>query len=63
MERLMKDIPKQLHSGNRELQRARGFFILMFLLRGMPFVDLAYLKKHDIDGNVLTYRRRKQAEC
>ena len=25
----------------------------------MPFVDLAYLKKHDIDGNVLTYRRRK----
>ncbi|KAA4638324.1 tyrosine-type recombinase/integrase, partial [Bacteroides ovatus] len=59
MERLMKDIPKQLHSGNRELQRARGFFILMFLLRGMPFVDLAYLKKHDIDGNVLTYRRRK----
>lgn len=25
MERLMKDIPKQLHSGNRELQRARGF--------------------------------------
>lgn len=44
MERLMKDIPKQLHSGNRELQRARGFFILMFLLRGMPFVDLAYLK-------------------
>lgn len=59
MERLMKDLPKQLHSGNRELQRARGFFILMFLLRGMPFVDLAYLKKHDIDGNVLTYRRRK----
>ena len=59
MERLMKDIPKQLHSGNRELQRARGFFILMFLLRGMPFVDLAYLKKHDIDGNVLTYRRGK----
>ena len=59
MERLMKDLPKQMHSGNRELQRARGFFLLMFLLRGMPFVDLAYLKKHDIDGNVLTYRRRK----
>ncbi len=25
MERLMKDLPKQLHSGNRELQRTRGF--------------------------------------
>lgn len=27
--------------------------------RGIPFVDLAYLKKRDIEGNVLTYRRRK----
>ena len=25
----------------------------------MPFVDLAYLKKQDMVGNVLTYRRRK----
>ena len=31
----------------------------MFMLRGIPFVDLAYLKKRDIEGNVLTYRRRK----
>ena len=31
----------------------------MFLLRGIPFVDLAYLKKHDMDGNTITYRRRK----
>ena len=44
MERLMKDIPKQLHSGNRELQRARGFFINV-LLRGMPFVDLCLSEK------------------
>lgn len=59
MERLMKEFPKALSAGNNELQRTRGFFLLMFLLRGIPFVDLAYLKKHDIDGNVLTYRRRK----
>lgn len=31
----------------------------MFMLRGIPFVDLAYLKKRDIEGNILTYRRRK----
>ena len=59
MERLMKELPKQLCQDNKELQRTRGLFFLMFLLRGIPFVDLAYLKKHDIDGNVMTYRRRK----
>ena len=44
----------------QELQRTRGLFFLMFLLRGIPFVDLAYLKKHDIDGNVIdVYKRQK----
>ena len=28
-------------------------------LRGMPFVDLAYLRKSDLRDNVITYRRRK----
>ena len=59
MERLMKELPKQIHQGREELQRTRAYFFLMFMLRGMPFVDLAYLKKQDIVGNVLTYRRRK----
>lgn len=39
--------------------RAQELFILMFLLRGLPFVDLAYLRKSDLHGNVITYRRRK----
>ena len=41
------------------LRRAQEFFILMFLLRGIPFVDLAYLRKSDLRDNVITYRRRK----
>lgn len=41
------------------LRRAQELFMLMFLLRGLPFVDLAYLRKSDLRGNVLTYRRRK----
>lgn len=41
------------------LQRARMFFSLMFLLRGIPFVDLVYLRKTDIKENILSYRRRK----
>lgn len=57
MELLMEELPQQSH--RMELQRAHAFFLLMFMLRGMPFVDLAYLKKCDIEGNVLTYRRKK----
>lgn len=41
------------------LRRAHELFILMFLLRGLPFVDLAYLRKSDLRDNVITYRRRK----
>lgn len=42
-----------------ELQTTKNIFALMFLLRGIPFVDLAYLRKADIQGNTLKYRRRK----
>lgn len=41
------------------LRRTQELFTLMFLLRGLPFVDLAYLRKSDLHGNVITYRRRK----
>jgi hypothetical protein len=34
----------------------------MFSLRGMPFVDLAYLRKSDLRDNVITYRRRKTGQ-
>lgn len=43
------------------LRRTHQLFVLMFLLRGLPFVDLAYLQKTDLDGNTLTYHRHKQA--
>ena len=39
-----------------DLRRTKELFILMFLLRGLPFVDLAYLRKSDLRGNVITYR-------
>ncbi|MBV3829667.1 site-specific integrase, partial [Bacteroides uniformis] len=40
-------------------QKTKIFFVLMFMLRGIPFVDLAYLHKRDLQGNTLSYRRRK----
>lgn len=42
-----------------DLQRTMAYFLLMFLFRGMPFIDLAYLNKKDIKGNVITYCRHK----
>ena len=43
----------------QEMRHTQKLFILMFLLRGLPFVDLAYLRKSDLQDNVITYRRRK----
>ncbi|WP_288180303.1 phage integrase SAM-like domain-containing protein, partial [Bacteroides sp. CAG:633] len=41
------------------LERTRMLFLLLFMLRGIPFVDIAYLRKCDLQDNVLMYRRRK----
>lgn len=49
------DLSTLLH----ELQCALAYFLLMFLLRGMPFIDLAHLRKQDLKGNSIVYRRHK----
>ncbi len=41
---------------------ARDMFLLSFFLRGMSFVDMAYLKKTDLCGELLIYRRRKTGQ-
>lgn len=38
---------------------SRDMFVLLFLLRGMSFVDLAYLRRCDLRENVITYHRHK----
>ena len=38
---------------------ALAYFLLMLLFRGMPFIDLAYLRKQDMKGNCITYCRHK----
>lgn len=42
-----------------ELILCRVWVTLMFQLRGMPFVDLAHLHKKDLEGNTLSYLRKK----
>lgn len=58
------DMAQIFHSWENEempstVSRTHGLFILMFLLRGIPFVDLVNLHKKDLNGNIISYRRRK----
>ncbi len=41
---------------------ARDMFLLSFYLRGMSFVDMAYLRKTDLNGCYISYRRRKTGQ-
>lgn len=44
------------------LDLARDMFLLSFYLRGMSFIDMAFLKKSDLRNGCVTYRRRKTGQ-
>lgn len=58
MQKVFTKLP-QSSAVTYDMRRTQELFVLMFLLRGLPFVDLAYLRKSDLHDNVITYRRRK----
>ncbi|MDE6288415.1 MAG: site-specific integrase [Muribaculaceae bacterium] len=45
-----------------KLDYARDVFLLSFMLRGMSFVDMAFLKKSDLKNGCVMYRRRKTGQ-
>lgn len=47
-----------LPSGS-SLDKARDLFLLSFYLRGMAFVDMAFLKNTDLKCGMISYNRRK----
>lgn len=49
-------------SSSPSLGFARDMFLFSFYTRGMSFVDMAYLRKKDLQGGILTYRRRKTGQ-
>ena len=55
----IKELELSLHPA---LEFTRDLFLLCFYLRGMSFVDLAILKKKDLQNGVLVYRRRKTGQ-
>lgn len=44
------------------LDFARDMFLFSFYTRGMSFIDMAYLKKKDLQNGILSYRRRKTGQ-
>lgn len=44
------------------LDFARDMFMLSFYLRGMSFIDMAFLKKTDLRNGYVSYRRRKTSQ-
>lgn len=59
---IIRRIKKLDLSGNSELEFARDLFILSFCLRGMSFIDMAFLRKSDLRHGQLTYSRRKTGQ-
>lgn len=46
-------------SSDPSLDFARDMFMMSFYLRGMSFIDMAFLRKTDLRNDYVTYRRRK----
>ena len=48
---------------NSTMALARDIFMFSFYMRGMPFVDIAYLRKTDLKNGMWTYCRKKTNQC
>lgn len=49
----------ELEGEHKHKALARDLFLFSIYTRGMAFVDMCYLRKENIHGNILIYRRRK----
>lgn len=49
-------------SHNSKLDYSRDMFLMSFYLRGMSFVDMAFLRKKDLKNGYVIYRRRKTGQ-
>ncbi len=49
-------------STNPALEFARDVFLFLFFCRGMSFVDAAFLRKKDVKGGAIHYRRLKTGQ-
>lgn len=55
----IKEIKNLDLSLSPQLDFARDLFMFSFYTRGMSFIDMVFLKKKDLQGGILSYRRKK----
>lgn len=60
--KVLKQIKNMDLSMNSNMDFARDMFLFSFYTRGMSFVDMAFLRKKDLNGGILSYRRRKTGQ-
>jgi len=56
-------IAKEREINDKRLEMARDLFLFSFYSRGMPFVDMAFLKYSNISGNTIHYIRHKTGQA
>lgn len=61
-EAIVADLCRLPIDDNQGLALARDMFVFSFCARGMAFVDMAYLRKSDVENGVLRYVRRKTGQ-
>lgn len=49
--------------GHPLLDFSRDMFLFSFYTRGMAFIDMAFLRRKNLQDGVLAYRRRKTGQC
>ena len=60
--KVIKRIKEMDFPMNPSFSFARDMFLFSFYTRGMSFVDMAYLRKKDLQNGILSYRRRKTGQ-
>ena len=61
-EKELKAIKRLSLPEDSALAFARDIFMFSFYMRGMPFVDIAYLRKADLKNGTLSYCRKKTGQ-
>jgi len=55
-------IAKERGTNDKQVDLARDLFMFSFYSRGMPFVDMAFLKHSNITGDTIRYSRHKTGQ-
>lgn len=59
---MLRKVATSKFPGDIKLSAAQDLFLFSFYMRGMSFVDMAYLQQSDIHGDVIHYRRCKTGQ-